>query len=233
MRVDKISLSGDDIIKKYKTTATQQEKVISYFDEYAEWIKSCGFVVPRTKLDQRQEELELRQQYILGHIPSSKDWLHLTRILMNLPENMKNGLDANPANFIFSGSDIYFVDFYPLLVRDKTDFLRSQFSYGEDTVMQRYFNKWAVIVCFLNRLRVVDPFSFNNCLHVVAVNLLPNISHIPGRDARRLLSAGRLNTERYKEYYKQSKTVEGRLRKSDMDNLIMHLEYMASDNDSR
>ena len=224
MRVSDLSIRDGQITKKYFLTDEQRACTVLYFEEYAQWIRTCSFSVPRTKLVSKNGTLEMRQQYIQGRSPSMCEWKSLTKALLSLPEDMPYGLDANSMNFIFEGEKIYFIDFYPLLVKNDLNFLLSQFSYSEDIIMARFFNKWGVITCFLNRLKKMDSCMFLACLELVSPSLLPRISHIPGRDARRLAGAIYLNMKEFVDYYEKTKSIEEPLSSLELRDLTQYLE---------
>lgn len=223
MRTHTVSINDGRIIKQYSTTPGQQEAITARFDEYIAWVQRYGFAVPDTKLNTRDGLLEVNQQYIEGRPITRDDWVVLLSKLMKLPETMDYGFDAGPANFLFVDDIIYFVDFYPLFVRDDPGFLASQFPYGEKLVVQRYFNKWSVIVCFLNRLKITHPEAFMTCVAIICTAIQPHLFELPGRDVRRLSRAIVSRHGEFCDFYENSKTDEKPATLSEVNHLRLLL----------
>lgn len=225
MRVQDISLHDDRILKQYQLTSFQRDSVIRYFDEYAQWVRDSGFRTPDTKFVVSDGLLEFDQAYIEGRPPKESDWIRVLEAILAQSDNMTHGLDANPLNFIFRGGDIYFIDFYPLLIRGDEDFLVSQFPYDQSIILSRYFNKWSVIVCFLNRLRKVDVYTFKVCLEYTRHGIADHLSEIPGRDTLRLVNALSRSDEEYGVYYAVSSSQERRLTQSEIGRIAKRLHH--------
>ena len=88
------------------------------------------------------------------------------------------------------------------------EFVKSQFSYGRDIIEARYFNKWGIIVCFLNRLKLVDEQAFEITLQKLCPAIILQFSTVPIRDVHRLEMATHLSKAEFEQYYQESKTSE-------------------------
>jgi hypothetical protein len=211
MRNSGIQRSDNRIVKSYIVSREQRDVMPRYLPLYINWLKSVGFNVPLTELTVEDDYVLMAQEYISGRTPTWKDWILLLRRLVEITEFSEFGLDANPSNFLFKGEDIYFVDLYPLLVGYDKAFLSSQFSYREEIILSRYFERYTIIVCFLNRLKNIDEEAFFACYGYIKDILLREFESIPARDLRRLSRALTLDQTNFKRYYKKTKLDESEL----------------------
>lgn len=201
----KVLIKDGQIIKRYELSEWQSERLRTHIDDYVRWIKGHGFMVPETQVSIYDSGVEIKQDFINGDSPTVTDWRGLFDRLLTLPERLSCGVDANPTNFLFKDTDTYFIDFYPLLIGNDYEFLSSQFSYDMKIIKSRYFDKWNIAICFLNRLRMVDHDAFISIYYEHTPVIEPHLPNISGRDRRRLEKATVLRDEEYKKYYQDSK----------------------------
>lgn len=224
MRVVSISVQGDKIIKQYELSPAQQQGIQQYLPEYVSWIDQIGFKTPDTELSLDGQTLIFLQAYIQGFHPGIHNWIAIIDLILRQPEQMPYGLDANPLNFIFNERGIYFIDFYPLLVSSNHAFLASQFSYDRKLILTRYFNKWNVLVCFLNRLKKNDEAAFNACFGYIGNEIIQHLSDVGGRDTLRLVEATRCDRRSFDNYYAASRQAERTLSHSKLEVIAKELK---------
>lgn len=204
MRTVDISINGGKIHKTYLAPTEFGQQFNSHLAAYKAWVIGLGFTDPNTQVAQQGNDIVINQNYIRGTEPTATHWQEVCDVIVGLPLNMPYGLDANPLNFIFTGTEIYFIDYYPLLVSDAA-YVAQQFSYEYSEVKARYYFAPSVLICFLNRLRKIDKQAFEKLRDTYSPYLSDNAGGLLPRDTYRFAMASKLNDADYQAMYTASK----------------------------
>ncbi len=197
-----------EIIKSYTVNWELRHYYEAYFQDYIDFVKSIGYLVPRTEWYLLESELIITQELIIS--TAAPNYSEVLEKLLNFKLfNGYWGLDANPLNFIGDSSWVNFIDFNPLLYNEK-DLLKLQFNYAHELAYARYFIQANIVSTFLTRMNLHDSDTAKTLLSQTKGYLYDNYNKILPREKLRLLACLTKRYPRgidsYSEFYKLTKT---------------------------
>jgi len=205
----KNDIRGKKIIKKVHCSPLLGESILAKMEDYVKSLETIGICSPPTKTEylNRVGVLKFTQQIIRN---DGDEFPHqqIIRALKNY--DWKYGIDSNPNNFFFCRGNIFNVDFFPFLTREKS-LLKEQFNYPVKMVLRRYFSAPNTIVSYIIRLYKEKPREAKGITICNAGYIIKNYQEILPREKLRLYTAIRLfnknKTDCFSEFYKNSKEV--------------------------
>jgi len=204
----KAKIKGNRISKRVEVSPYLFSVLKKHIKEYWSWLGNSGLKVPDTKIMFDEGIVTFDQELLSSS--QSRDIENIIGILKRMNFD-RFGIDSNPRNFI-GGEQIYFVDFFPFLVRDQR-VLSEQFDYPVETVLKRYFTRANVITSFINRIFKEDFQRAMGSVERSADLLISEFNEVLPREKERLLKGIEVahagaNTQDYINHYDAYKRTE-------------------------
>lgn len=179
-----IDCKSKSVIKKASGSQYLFHCIQTLLNDYTQWLSGVGFVAPETTVSYDADMITFTQIRVTGGKTRNID--EIVTMLQKLNFSTY-GLDASPNNFLGQDS-IYFVDFFPFLVRDER-IVAEQFNYNITDVYQRYFTISNILLCLINRMFKLNPGKARYALVFTKNVLLDGYDQLLPRDKLRLLRA--------------------------------------------
>jgi len=187
--------TNETVLKKVRASEELYEHVVENLGDYRSWLEEAGFKTPETWVSFAGGEIVFEQKQV-STIPSTDVEGIISRLLILSFDSF--GLDSNPNNFL--GSELYFVDFFPFLTRNRA-FLIQQFDYDPEIVIQRYFQIENILAFYSCRLFKTDFELALRSIRAAREVLLDRFEGILPREKIRLYAGIKLSEKgQYDDY---------------------------------